>query len=80
MGVEAGVGEFVDLFVVHREEDLAALHGGGEVGLCGDAGAAASDGDGLAVGDAELFGVVGMDFEIAVLGVELAEDFRLSGA
>ena len=82
VGVEGGVGEFVDLLVVHGEEDLAGLHGGGVVGLGGDGGAAAGDGD-LGVGrrcSQEFGGVVGVDFEVALFGVELTENSRIGFA
>ena len=46
----------------------------------GDAGTAAGDSDLLAVGDVEAFGVVGVDFEVALFGVEFTKDFGFSGA
>ena len=74
------MGEAVDLFVVHGEKDLAGLDGGGVVGLGGDAGAATGDSELLTVGDTKLCGILGMNLEIALFGVELAEDFRFVGA
>lgn len=62
VGVERGVGEFVDLLIVHGEEDLAGLYGGGEVSLGCDVGAAARDRDLAAVWNVELCCVVGVDF------------------
>ena len=77
VGVEGGVGETVDFFVVHGEEDLARLYGGSVVGLRGDAGTSAGDSELATVGDSEFGGVVGVDFEVAVFGVELAKNFGL---
>ena len=73
------MSEFVDFLVMHGEEDLAGLYGGGVVGLRGDAGAAAGDGQLLAVCDAKLLSVFGMDFEITLLRIKLAENFGFVG-
>ena len=40
----------------------------------------AGDGDLGTVGDAEFGGVVGVDLEVALFGVELAEDFGFASA
>ena len=78
--VEGGVGEAVDLFVVHVQNELTRLHGGGVVGLRGDAGATTGDGDLLAIRNAELGGIVRMNLEVAFFGVKFAQDFGFVGA
>lgn len=64
MRVEGGVGEAVDLGVVHGDEELAGLDGGGDVNGGLKRAAARFDGDELVAFEAEAFGVVGVNFDV----------------
>lgn len=72
--IEGGVGQFINVRVMHGEEDLAGLDGGGEVSLCSDGCAAGGDADQLVFPDAQAGGVFRMDFQITVFRVKFFQD------
>lgn len=80
MGIEGGEGEVVDLLVVHGHEALTGLDTGGEDGGGFDGGAAGGEADAVLVSDFEDGGVHGVDFDEAVVRVELAQDVGFAGA
>lgn len=80
MGVESGVGEGVDVTVVHGQEDLAGLGGGADASPGCDLAAAGLDLEPVTRGNSEEFGVVRVDFQPEVGGVEFSENGGLAGA
>ena len=80
IGIEGRERQAVRLLVMHRDEDLTRLHGGGDERGGRDGRAARTHGNHLAGANAEALRVGGVDLDVDVLGIQLAQDGALAGA
>lgn len=77
VGIEDGVGQLVNLVVVHRQENLAGLNVGSDEGSCLESASLGQDDDYVLGFNASFASVRRIDLDVKLRRVQLFQDRRL---
>ena len=80
VGVEGRVGQSVGIGVVHRQEEVATLHGRRDVGGGREFATSGRNGQRLVVLNAQSIGVARMDLDVGMLRIQFPQDVGLGRA